>query len=1147
MNIYVGGVGNDGGAGAGGAGGFNGGGMGGFAFANFSGGGGGGATDIRIGGVALSDRVLVAAGGGGAGLECGSDFDRGGDGGGLTGEDGGGACSAGNGFGGTPSTAGGGGSCGGCSGNPGMGGTAATGGDGGLFTSGGGGGGGLWGGGGAQWDGGAGGSSYTDPILATSVVHTRGFNTGAGVVTISYAIPTTYNIAWDPASTTAGFVDVTAASVTSSPINLVVPGAAPAATYTGTLTINNSTTTCSSVGYPISVTVKPIPDVAPIGSQIICDSTFTSAILFSGSVPGTSFDWTNSDASILLAATGSGDISSFIADDSSLSVPVTAVFTVTPSRLGCVGAVQTFSITVKPNPNVWPSSNQTICNNTLTAPINFSGHVAGTVYTWNNTNSSIGLPATGAGDIAAFLGIDTSTSPLSSTITVNTTANGCTGSSNSFTITIDPTPIFTSSLNPPAICNNTMFNYTPTSATPTTTFDWSRAVVSGISNPAATGSGDPAETLTNTTPNPITVVYVYTLTANTCTNVQSINVIVYPTPMLSSSLTPPAVCDSTLFTYIHTSATTGTAFAWSRGVVAGISNPASSGVDTIRETLVNTTPNPIMVTYVDTLTANGCKNIQTINLTVNPRPMLSSATTLSPICDGAHVLYIATSLTTGTSFTWSRGVIAGISNPADNGGDTISENLNNNSDNPVTVTYVDTLKANGCINTQNVTILVYPTPKLSSSLTPYAPLGLCDSSLFNYTPMSNTVGSGFTWTRDFIMGIGLPAGSGSGNPNEILYNNTNYNISVVYVYTISANGCTNTQNVAVVIHPVPTMASTLSMTTCSGVNFHYVPTGYVTGSTFVWNRSAATGIKPTSGAGAGTIDEVLTDTALVPLPTSYKFTLSANGCSHIQYLMVTVNPTPPMLSISTHSPGSLCSNTLYQNFGTDALPPAGQHYSWSATNATVWATGTGGQYSLISFKNPGHAVVSLNSNITGFSCIQNNTFDVTVGTGVSGNPQVVFHAGQLICLKADEDSYQWGFDDAHTLDSTIITGENNPNYFISGADFVNRYYWVITRNGDCMQKSYYNVPLGITNVNNETADIKVYPNPASDMVNVVINTSLDGKYEIAVMNLLGQVVRTETAADHKASMDVNSLPAGTYLVVCTRDGVKIGAQKFIKN
>ena len=42
-----------------------------------------------------------------------------------------------------------------------------------------------------------------------------------------------------------------------------------------------------------------------------------------------------------------------------------------------------------------------------------------------------------------------------------------------------------------------------------------------------------------------------------------------------------------------------------------------------------------------------------------------------------------------------------------------------------------------------------------------------------------------------VAGISNPASSGSGNPNEVLVNTTTAPVNVVYVYTVTANGCTN--------------------------------------------------------------------------------------------------------------------------------------------------------------------------------------------------------------------------------------------------------------------------------------------------------------------------------------------------------------------
>jgi hypothetical protein len=90
--------------------------------------------------------------------------------------------------------------------------------------------------------------------------------------------------------------------------------------------------------------------------------------------------------------------------------------------------------------------------------------------------------------------------------------------------------------------------------------------------------------------------------------------------------------------------------------------------------------------------------------------------------------------------------------------------------------------------------------------------------------------------------------------------------------------------------------------------------------------------------------------------------------------------------------------------------------------------------------------------------------------------------------------------------------------------------------------------LGVTNVNQAgTADIKVYPNPAVDEINIEINTSIDGDVAVEILNILGQKLASAAITGHSATMNVASLPAGCYLIDCYRDGVKLTTAKFIKN
>ncbi len=200
-----------------------------------------------------------------------------------------------------------------------------------------------------------------------------------------------------------------------------------------------------------------------------------------------------------------------------------------------------------------------------------------------------------------------------------------------------PTFMLTSPLSPPAICDSTLFSYVPTSATPGIIFSWSRALVPGVTALPAAGTGNPNEFLNSTATDPVTVIYLYTISTGGCSSVDTVKVVVNPTPWLSNPLPPPPVCTSTPFNFVPASATTGTTYAWSRAVVGGIVNPAASGITGISETLVNATTVPISVTYTYTLTANGCSHSQTVTVVVNPVADAGAISGPDTVCQGMTI------------------------------------------------------------------------------------------------------------------------------------------------------------------------------------------------------------------------------------------------------------------------------------------------------------------------------------------------------------------------------------------------------------------------------------------------------------------------------------------------------------------------------
>ena len=238
---------------------------------------------------------------------------------------------------------------------------------------------------------------------------------------------------------------------------------ATGAPLTGTITVTPSYTnaggTCTGTPTTFTITVNPIPTVNAVLPQVLCNGATTAAVNFTGNVPGTVYSWTNTNTTIGLAASGTGNIASFTATNATVVVQ-TATITVTPTYTNgattCTGTPITFTITVNPTPAVNTIANQTVCNATATAAVTITGPVAGTVYNWTNNNTSIGLGASGTGNIASFVAINTGNTPVTATITVTASyiSGGvtCVGTPVSFTITVNPTATVAAVANQ-SVCN----------------------------------------------------------------------------------------------------------------------------------------------------------------------------------------------------------------------------------------------------------------------------------------------------------------------------------------------------------------------------------------------------------------------------------------------------------------------------------------------------------------------------------------------------------------------------------------------------------------------------------------------------------------------------------------------------------------------
>ncbi|MBP6023184.1 PKD domain-containing protein [Ferruginibacter sp.] len=269
-----------------------------------------------------------------------------------------------------------------------------------------------------------------------------------------------------------------------------------AAPVTATITVTPMVAGCPGTARTFTFTIDPTPDVLQPADQTLCSGNPTSAINFTGAVSGTVYNWINTTPAIGLAASGTGNIASFTANNNSTS-SLTATIKVSPTANGCPGTDKVFIIAVNPIPTVAQPLNQALCNGATVNAVSFTGTVTGTTFKWINNNNLIGLPSSGTGNINSFVAVNKTTAPVTATITVTPETTDCPGAAKTFTIIVNPTPVVAAS-NDVTVC---LGNTTQLQVSGAAQYSWSPATnlsCTTCANPSANPTDSIRYTVTGT-------------------------------------------------------------------------------------------------------------------------------------------------------------------------------------------------------------------------------------------------------------------------------------------------------------------------------------------------------------------------------------------------------------------------------------------------------------------------------------------------------------------------------------------------------------------------------------------------------------------------------------------------------------------------
>jgi len=530
-----------------------------------------------------------------------------------------------------------------------------------------------------------------------------------------------------------------------------------------------------------------------------------------------------------------------------VSPGVNTTYTVSgTSNAGCnTQGVKT--VTVDYTPTVTAVSSNTTNGSCPNTPLTLNGQGA-TTYTWSG----------GVTNGVAF-------SPSVSNTYIVTGSNSCGTATAAISVSIHPIPPITASVNNPTVCSG--------------------------SNVILNGGGGVSYTWTPAVPNNIafapSTTFNYTVSGTSalgCTASAVQGVTVINTPSVTPVVTPTAICFGSTATL---SAVGATGYTWTPG-----NNPNTPSI---------TVSPPIPTTYTLVRTNGPCAFTSTVNLVVNPLPLVNASATPSQICSGTGVNVVIVGPVTQTVFP--PGFTASNF--------TVYPNTS--------ITYTVVGSNSNCTATALIPIIVNTSPVISISSSTNV---ICQGQSVSLSASGNA--SSYTWQP-----------INSSNLNETI---TPPTTTIVTLTGINATGCTSTVSQLIVVNPVPDMTISSDIPfACEGQAAVLSIANPSNNVAYAWSTGAAS-----------------TSIQVNPLVTTTYFASGTNtntGCQNSNSYTLSVF----ISTFSVNSPTAICKGS------TATLTASGPatSYSWSANggvvsptvavmplnNITYYVTGTNGSCS----------------------------------------------------------------------------------------------------------------------------------------------------------------------------------------------------------
>jgi gliding motility-associated-like protein len=762
--------------------------------------------------------------------------------------------------------------------------------------------------------------------------------------------------------------------------------------YNVTASSGTAPNTCTAT-FTVTVTVNPRPLISNVAVVLCSGASFSVTPTNAGGsnatdiIPiGTTYSWPTPVSNPVGAVTGGSlgtDLSSPISQllTNATSGAATITYTVTPKVGACSGTPFTVTITVNPSGNVNQPASLVVCNTAPVAGVTFTtpNTTGTTTYTWTNDNINIGLAVSGMGNLPAFTATNTTSTPISATITVTpvytNAGTTCPAVSKTFTITVNPSPtIATQPTATQSICvggSITQLSVAFAGGVGTASYQWFRNTTNtttggtSISGAISANYTPPASDFTTAGSDFYYVII--SLSGSGCNSITSAvaEVIVVPDPVITTSLLATQTqCQGSTATTLSVTVTGGVgviSYQWFQNA-ANNTNSGSpiSGANNSTFTPETATIGTLYY-YVEVVqTGSGCGvKSTTSRVIVVPAPSISIQPQSNTVCKDGTTPALTVAFVNGTGSVTYEWFSNGTNSTTD--GTAIAASNNPTYTPPTgivgTLYYYVTVSfsSGGCnlITSNTAAITIAPLPTIATQ--PTATQSICVGGSITQLSVAFAGGVGtasYQWykntTNTTTGGTSIP-GAISANYTPPASDFTTAGSDFYYaVISLTGSGCNSITSavaeVIVVPDPVITTPLLATQTQCQGsiaTTLSVTVTGGVGAISYQWFQNAANNTNsgsPISGANNSTFTP---ETATIGTLYYYvEVVQTGSGCGVKSTTSRVIVVPAPSISIQPQS------NTVCKDGTTPALTVAFVNgtgsvtYEWfsNGTNSTTDGT-----------------------------------------------------------------------------------------------------------------------------------------------------------------------------------------------------------------